>query len=964
MAKQYNQPLVSIIVPVLLSDVDMSRCLESISSQTYKNIEIIIIKDKRVNQDTIVKPVNSTHEPKLKFKLVSKDLKSNFIRAQMEGLKVASGDYVMIVNAADHISIDYIRVLISRARRREADIIVPEVVFENKKTSYILSIANDPPFDYLVEGEFFAHFFEQHGENPVLNMVTSKMYSRRLINETLTILSKIKTQDDFLVNTILWALAKQVDSAQTAHYYLCEEPDTLELNPGILRERITRTNLIFSEVSGFLQGLKIYKKFERDLMGWMNEYSRNYHDAIASLSCSNKFKDTLLKSIQFGDDNWVKKKRPQFNKTTTQYDDRLEEVKVRIVDLHTQYISFDVFDTLVSRPFLHPSDMFYLMDSEFAILDNQFRLQSFHDIRVKSEELARNNNSAREDVTLSEIYEVIQNEYFVEERVAIQMLEKELEYEKVYCSPRETAKELYDLALYLGKKIIITSDMYLPTKTIEDILEGCGYNGYHKLYVSSHYGTMKSTQNLYRSISTELNSLPETILHIGDNYQVDVAAAEQAGWGAVHFPKATELVSFERIFGADAPYAHKHLGITVAYALAVNKYFDNPFRIYDKESNYNCSPYFMGYFALGLAMVDFTRWMIDDLEYKNIESAVFLSRDGYLPLEIFRIFQERFSLKIQSNYLPTSRKATIPLSIFSEVNVSDLKTFNYRGKLTPSILESLKGVLREGSEDILQRIDLRKTNELQEAFINTYKHYFRGKTAVVDIGYSGRPEQVFERLFNVPIQTYFIYTSSDEAKRRLGKGANIYSSLSASGIIQERLISEFAPSCIGYAIIGTKVQPITDKYPSTSYYEKYAVSQMQRGAKSFAYDYLKLFYKHFGQLEFGQNALALKPLSQLIQYATPVDREIFRGLMHEDDIAGDSKISVFNKYYDYLIHLEAEKARLVDENTNLHNEKVRLSAENKNMQTQLISHLGIKRSAKLLAGNIRRRFKYGKERQS
>lgn len=45
--------------------------------------------------------------------------------------------------------------------------------------------------------------------------------------------------------------------------------------------------------------------------------------------------------------------------------------------------------------------------------------------------------------------------------------QKEIELEIQYCHPRTYAKELFDLAIATGKRVIITSDMYLPKDIVE-----------------------------------------------------------------------------------------------------------------------------------------------------------------------------------------------------------------------------------------------------------------------------------------------------------------------------------------------------------------------------------------------------------------------------------------------------------------------------------------------------------------
>lgn len=621
--------------------------------------------------------------------------------------------------------------------------------------------------------------------------------------------------------------------------------------------------------------------------------------------------------------------------------DGLDRLRQSILDDGIEVVSFDIFDTLVVRPFLLPSDMFFLLDKYFKDLEGQFRLQSFHDIRVESEVIARSVKKDEEDVNLGQIYEAMQKEFFVEGHVVDKMLLKELEYEIRYCSQRKTAKELYDFAVHTGKKIIITSDMYLPVETLETILENCGYKGYDKIYVSSRHGAMKATQNLYKHITKDLDISPESTLHIGDNHESDVVAANKVGWKAEYFPKTTELWAdaFRVMFGDDAMYAQNHLGITVAYALAANTYFDNPYRDYDKASVYNGSPYLVGYFALGLSLLGFTRWMIDDIKTKGLSSIVFLGRDGHLPMRVFEMFAQTSGMSIKINYLPTSRKATIPLALSGPLNVSDIKTFNHWGEMNDTIWALLKPYIEDGAE----KIDYKKLNVLRTAFVTTYESYFGKNVAVMDIGYSGRPEQIFAHLFKTPLETYFMYTGSDEARRRLGKSVNVFSRRKVAGL-REKIISEIGPSCIGYKLVGDRVEPVYEKRVGLSSQEKTLISTIQNGAIDFVQAYLGNFGDHLDQLDLGDNQLAMQPLDQATVAPTPLDREIFRGIMHEDDIVGESSIDLFDTYYGVADKIDA------------------MGIENSRLVAELQSHLGIKRSAKLLIGNIKRRILYGKER--
>ena len=59
---------------------------------------------------------------------------------------------------------------------------------------------------------------------------------------------------------------------------------------------------------------------------------------------------------------------------------------------------------------------------------------------------------------------------------------------------------IFDKAKLLGKHVILASDMYLPKKTIEEILEQCGISGYEKIYLSCEQKSDKKSGELFLKI--------------------------------------------------------------------------------------------------------------------------------------------------------------------------------------------------------------------------------------------------------------------------------------------------------------------------------------------------------------------------------------------------------------------------------------------------------------------------------
>ncbi|MBO5599516.1 MAG: hypothetical protein J5897_00555, partial [Candidatus Methanomethylophilus sp.] len=120
--------------------------------------------------------------------------------------------------------------------------------------------------------------------------------------------------------------------------------------------------------------------------------------------------------------------------------------------LTAEVVAFDVFDTLITRPFMRPTDLFLFMEAEY-------QAEGFAKARVLAEKLAR--KEIRQEVNLDEIYSLMDGKYRSLE-------EKEIELETEFSVADPYAKALYESVLAQGKRVILVSDMYLP----ESVLRG------------------------------------------------------------------------------------------------------------------------------------------------------------------------------------------------------------------------------------------------------------------------------------------------------------------------------------------------------------------------------------------------------------------------------------------------------------------------------------------------------------
>ncbi|GAA9464450.1 hypothetical protein BTM444_09660 [Helicobacter pylori] len=128
----------------------------------------------------------------------------------------------------------------------------------------------------------------------------------------------------------------------------------------------------------------------------------------------------------------------------------LNEAKSEV--LKYDVISFDIFDTLLLRPFIKPTDLFLYIETKYDI-------KGFCQARILAEMQSRG-ISKEQDITLDEIYHQIPKEFHSYKEV-------EIATEKEVLIPNSEMLELYRFAKENNKRVIIISDMYLPLEVLK-----------------------------------------------------------------------------------------------------------------------------------------------------------------------------------------------------------------------------------------------------------------------------------------------------------------------------------------------------------------------------------------------------------------------------------------------------------------------------------------------------------------
>ncbi len=292
-----EMPLVSIIVPVYNAQSHLSRCLESICGQEYKNLELIVINDGSKDKSL---PVCEEFRKKDSRILLVDKANSGVSDTRNLGLKLAGGKYVQFVDSDDYIAPDYTARLVEAAEKTGADLVIspytmvipagaskPEQVLEKIQNDLgVMHVARPPEnreYGFLPEGVYdkdtFARRLMDKPASYFYSVLWNKLYRRDILTRhDIRFTSEMRWAEDLVFNMQYIQYAEVFASIPQPGYYYVQNPQSIchtQIKPATLVQNKIQNDLGVMHVArppenreyGFLpEGVYDKDTFARRLM--------------------------------------------------------------------------------------------------------------------------------------------------------------------------------------------------------------------------------------------------------------------------------------------------------------------------------------------------------------------------------------------------------------------------------------------------------------------------------------------------------------------------------------------------------------------------------------------------------------------------------------------------------------------------------------------------------------------------
>ena len=171
-----KKPLVSVIIPVYNVSRYLPQCLDSVISQTYQNLEIVIVDDGSTDGSGSICAHYAERDDRI---LLIRSENRGLASARNLGLGNICGDYISFIDSDDWVELHMINKLLDAALQTGADIVTAKKCFE-----YVGVTLHDEG------GDEYPHIYS--GEDLMLvlaeakfgNTVWNKLYKAKCFKET------------------------------------------------------------------------------------------------------------------------------------------------------------------------------------------------------------------------------------------------------------------------------------------------------------------------------------------------------------------------------------------------------------------------------------------------------------------------------------------------------------------------------------------------------------------------------------------------------------------------------------------------------------------------------------------------------------------------------------------------------------------------------------------------------------
>lgn len=203
--------LISIIIPVYQAEPYLKQCIESVTEQTYSNLEIILVDDGSPDRCPQICDEFATKDARIK---VIHKTNGGISDARNVGVSTATGEWIAFVDSDDYVEPNLIERLYNAAIAEKADMSVCNALFFDNKRNFFT-----PEWFIVDDGLLHGLDVLKSGHIPTPLVVPwCKLYRRAIFETVYYPVGRIH-EDEAIAHQVLYMCDKIVCLDQKLYYY-------------------------------------------------------------------------------------------------------------------------------------------------------------------------------------------------------------------------------------------------------------------------------------------------------------------------------------------------------------------------------------------------------------------------------------------------------------------------------------------------------------------------------------------------------------------------------------------------------------------------------------------------------------------------------------------------------------------------------------------------------------------------
>lgn len=252
-------PTVSIIVPVYNAEATISRCIESIINQEYRDFELLLIDDGSTDSSGTICDRYAAEDSRIR--LIHKE-NTGVSETRNMALDLACGTYLQFLDSDDWITPNATRLFVEEAERYHCDMVISDFYrVVGKRVAHKGDIDDDC---VLTQEEFSAHML-QNPADFYYGVLWNKLYRREIVEKYhLRMNPEISWCEDFMFNLEYIRHAEVFYALQVPVYYYVKTKGSLASQGMSISKTIKMKLMVFEYYNNFYKHVLDEEDYEKN----------------------------------------------------------------------------------------------------------------------------------------------------------------------------------------------------------------------------------------------------------------------------------------------------------------------------------------------------------------------------------------------------------------------------------------------------------------------------------------------------------------------------------------------------------------------------------------------------------------------------------------------------------------------------------------------------------------------------